>query len=79
MLHLLRRIKIKTTPEKLVDELIANVDRLELGQSMRVKEIEIPEGIEVLVSPNIPICQVEIPRALRSATAAAAAAEAAGK
>lgn len=74
MLHLLRRIKIKTTPENLVDELVANVERLELGQAMRVKEVQIPEGIEVMVSPNIPICQVEIPRALRSATAAAEAA-----
>ncbi len=76
MLSLLRRIKVKTTPEQLVDELFADVTHLTLGQAMRVKEVKIPEGIEVLVAPNIPICQVEIPRALRSATAAEEEAEA---
>lgn len=73
MLSLLRRIKVKTSPENLVDELIAEVSHLGLGQAMRVKEVQIPKGIEVLVAPNIPICQVEIPRALRSASAAAEA------
>lgn len=73
MLSLLRRIKVKTAPENLVDELIAEVSHLGLGQAMRVKEVQVPAGIEVLVAPNIPICQVEIPRALRSATSAAEA------
>ncbi|MCF8236889.1 MAG: 50S ribosomal protein L25 [Saprospiraceae bacterium] len=77
MLNLLRRIKVKTTPEQLVDELFADVTHLTLGQAMRVKEVQVPEGIEILVAPNIPICQVEIPRALRSATAAEEEAEAA--
>ncbi len=73
MLNLLRRIKVKTTPESLVDELFAEVSHLTLGQAMRVSEVKVPEGVEILVAPNIPICQVEIPRALRSATAEAEA------
>lgn len=71
MLQMVRRIKIKTTPEKMVDHLVADVTHLELGQALRVKEIAIPEGIELMISPSIPVCQVEIPRALRSAAAAA--------
>jgi large subunit ribosomal protein L25 len=70
MLQVLRRLKVKTLPKNLVDRLEIDVTPLDLGQAMRVKEVSIPEGIEVLVAPSIPVCQVEIPRALRSAAAA---------
>jgi large subunit ribosomal protein L25 len=71
MLQVMRRVLIKTTPENLVEHLTADVTNLDLGQAMRVRELQVPEGIEILVAPSIPICQVEIPRALRSAAAAA--------
>ncbi len=82
----LRAAKIKTTPEHLVDELLVDVSDLELGQSIRVKDIEIGEGMEIMNHPGNPVASVEIPRALRSleaeeeeeaAAAEAAAAEAA--
>lgn len=68
----LRRIKIKTTPEKMVDQLTLDVSGLELGSSIRVRDIEQVEGVEIMNSPGIPVANVEIPRALRSAAAAAA-------
>lgn len=71
MLQMVRRIKIKTTPEKMVDHLEADVTHMELGQALRVKEVRLPEGVELMIAPSIPVCQVEIPRALRSAAAAA--------
>jgi len=67
----LRRVKIKTTPEKLVDEIIMDISHLKLGQSIRVRDIKEIEGVEVLNSPGIPIATIEIPRALRSAGAKA--------
>lgn len=70
LIQQVRRIKIKTTPDKLVDELTLDISNLELGQSIRVRDIEAIEGIEIMNSPGIPVAQVEIPRALRSATAA---------
>ncbi len=66
-----RRVKIKTTPEKLVDSMMVDISSLELGQSVRVRDIKPVDGIEVTSSPGIPVASVEIPRALRSATAAA--------
>jgi large subunit ribosomal protein L25 len=71
MIQMVRRVLVKTTPEKMVDHLIADVSALDLGQALRVREMEIPEGIEPMVARSIPICLVEIPRALRSAAAAA--------
>lgn len=71
----LRTAKIKALPEKLVDEVTVDISKLEMGQSIRIREIEPGEGIEILNSPGVPIATIEIPRALRSAQQAAAAAE----
>lgn len=68
----LRTVKVKTTPENLVDELLADISTLNLGQSIRVRDIELGKGMEMLSSPGIPVASVEVPRALRSADSKAA-------
>ena len=74
-----RVIKVKTTPDKLVDELLVDISGLELGSAVRVRDIEVPEGIQIMTNAAVPVALVEIPRALRSAnTAAAKAGEAEG-
>lgn len=67
-----RRLKIKTTPENLVDHLTVDVSGIGLGKSVRVRDVAAVDGIEVMTSPGIPLVSVEIPRALRSAQTAAA-------
>jgi large subunit ribosomal protein L25 len=67
----LRRIKIKCTPENMVHELSVDVSELELGHAVRVRDVQAPEGIEIMNSPGIPLASVQTPRALRSATSAA--------
>ena len=66
----IRRVEVKTVPENMVSELYVDISGLELGQSARVRDLELPDGIEVMTSGSIPVGTVEIPRALRSATAA---------
>lgn len=63
----IRKVKIMATPEQLVDHVTVDISMLELGQSVRVRDIATPEGLEVLNPPAIPVAMVEIPRALRSA------------
>lgn len=67
-----RRVKIKTTPENLVDHMSVNISHLDLGKSVRVRDLKAVDGVEVMTSPGIPLASVEIPRALRSAQTAAA-------
>lgn len=68
----LRRVLIKAMPEHVVGEMTVDISKLELGQSIRVRDIVIEEeGVEILNSPGVPVATIEIPRALRSATAAA--------
>ena len=71
LIQSVRRIKVKTLPEKLVDELFIDISGMELGQSLRIKDIESVEGIEIMQNPSIPVVSIEIPRALRSAASAA--------
>lgn len=74
-----RLVKIKALPEKLVDTVYVDISQLEMGQSIRIRDIEAGEGIEMLNSPGVPIATIEMPRAMRSAaTAAAKAAATAG-
>lgn len=76
LLQKVRTVKIKAVPENLVDELTVDISHLELGQSIRVRDVKPGADIEVLNAPGTPIATVEIPRALRSAQQAAAAADA---
>ncbi len=78
MQQTLRRAKIKTTPEKLVDTLFIDISTLELGSSARVRDLEVPEGIEVMNSSGIPVVSVVVPRALKSAGAEEGAEKTAG-
>jgi len=68
----MRRVKVKTVPESLVNELVLDISSMQLGSAIRVRDIDPVEGIEIMSSPSIPVATVEVPRALRSAATAAA-------
>ncbi len=67
-----RTIKVKSLPDKLVDELFVDISKLELGEAIRVRDIQVPEGVQIMTNSAVPVALVEIPRALRSAATAAA-------
>ncbi len=70
LIQQLRKAKVKTVPEKLVDHLVADISNLELGSAIRIRDLEVTEGVEVANNPATPIATVEVPRALKSAAAA---------
>ena len=65
----IRRVKVRMTPETMVDNLSVDISELELGFSVRVNELTPVEGVVVTDPPNAPIASVEVPRALKSADA----------
>jgi large subunit ribosomal protein L25 len=71
LVPLMRKVIIKTTPDNLVDHINADVSPLGLGQSLRVKGLTVPEGIQIMHDENTPIAYIEIPRSLKSAKDAA--------
>jgi len=68
----LRKLRVKAFPKDLIDEIKVDVTELLLGKSINVGEISL-ENIEIMNNSGIPVCSVEIPRALKSADAAAEA------
>jgi len=68
----MRKVKVKTTPDLLVDRVYVDISELELGNSVRVRDIEFPDGMEVMTTTATPVAIVEVPRALKSAEAEAA-------
>lgn len=69
LIRTLRKVTVKTNPENLVDTLFVSIDDLELGSAVRVKDIELPEGVQVMVEGATPVANVEVPRALKSTDA----------
>ncbi|TAF64288.1 MAG: 50S ribosomal protein L25/general stress protein Ctc [Cytophagales bacterium] len=59
-----RKLKVRALPKDLPENVIIDVSNLELGKSVKVKDIA-KAGYEILNSPNIPVVSVEIPRALK--------------
>jgi len=67
LLQNMRKANVMTTPEALVDSLTVDVSALELGKSVRIRDIKTAEGITITTDGATPVAAVEIPRALRSA------------
>jgi len=69
LMQTMRRVKVKLDPKDMIDEVFIDISDLKLGDAVRVRDIDLPENIELMVDSAIPIATVEVPRALRSAEA----------
>jgi large subunit ribosomal protein L25 len=67
LMQKVRRIKVQSTPESMMDALSLDITELELGKSVRIRDIKPADGISILQAASIPVATIEIPRALRSA------------
>ncbi|MFN0014398.1 MAG: 50S ribosomal protein L25 [Saprospiraceae bacterium] len=61
----LRKINILTTPEKAVDEVVADISQMNMGDTIRIRDIRTDEGVTITNNSAIPVANIEIPRALR--------------
>jgi len=81
LMQKIRTVKIKTAPENLVNKLFLDISEVTLGTSVRIRDVELKEGMEIMNPMAAPVASVEVPRVLRSLEdeeAEAAAAEEAG-
>ena len=61
----LRKVSILTTPEKVVNAMDADISTMELGGTLRVRDITNVEGVEITNTAAVPVALIEIPRSLR--------------
>lgn len=69
MIQQLRKVKIKSLPSDLTDQLVADISGANLGDAIRVRDLELPAGLELMTEGATPIATIEVPRALKSAEA----------
>ncbi|HBL78102.1 MAG: 50S ribosomal protein L25/general stress protein Ctc [Bacteroidetes bacterium GWF2_42_66] len=62
----LRRLKVKALPQNLPDAIPVNIDALDLGQSVKVGELQM-ENIEFLNAKSIPVVTIVVTRAAKAA------------
>ena len=61
----MRRLKVKSTLDKLPEEIVANVESLSIGQSIKVRDIE-TDGFTILNAQDALLAAVEITRVSKS-------------
>ena len=56
----LRKLKVKVTPDLLSSSIEVDVTTLELGKSIRIRDVKASEGIEIMNAGGIPLASVDI-------------------
>jgi len=64
MITKMKSLKVKTYPKHLKEQIEVAVDKLEIGENLRVEDVK-DENYEILNSPRIPIVSVVTTRILR--------------
>jgi large subunit ribosomal protein L25 len=70
--HVLFKLKVRSLPRDLPEQIIVDVSHLELGKAVHLGEIKAPAGVEILGDKNIPVVAVALPRAEEEEAAATA-------
>lgn len=66
----MRKLKVKAPYTEIPENLVVNVDKLGLGQSLAVGDLHF-EGLELVNAKNAVVCAVQLTRAARGAAAKA--------
>ncbi|HEY1661365.1 MAG TPA: 50S ribosomal protein L25 [Verrucomicrobiae bacterium] len=61
--HVLFKLKVRSLPKDLPEQLLIDVSALEIGKSLHIGDIKAPEGVEILGDKNISVVSVAAPRA----------------
>jgi large subunit ribosomal protein L25 len=65
----MRELEVECLPNAIPEEFAVDVSEIEVGQSLHVRDIPIPEGVDVLNDPDVSIMSVVAPVAEEEAPA----------
>ncbi len=63
--HHLRDVEIQCLPDNVPETLQADISALEIGDLLRVGDVAVPDGVEILTDPDTPVISIITPAALR--------------
>ena len=59
--HLLRELRVRTLPTQIPEAVTVDVTNLEIGNSVLVKDLQVPVGVEVLTDANHVVVNIVVP------------------
>jgi len=74
MQHRLREVEVECLPTQIPDRIEVNAESVEIGHSLHVSDLQVPEGVKIVSDPSEVILLVSAPAAEEAAPAEAAAA-----
>jgi large subunit ribosomal protein L25 len=77
--QILHSIEVNVDPSSIPNHIDVDVSQMIMGHSLHVRDLKLPEGVEVLTDEDATICAVIAPRAVVEETAAAEGEAAAGE
>jgi large subunit ribosomal protein L25 len=60
--QIVHELEVSCIPSKIPESFQLDVTELDVGDSLHVSDVSLPEGVEILTSPEQTICAVAIPR-----------------
>jgi large subunit ribosomal protein L25 len=66
--HPLRELEVECLPRAIPEFVEVDVSALEVGQSIHVSDLRLPDGVEVKTDPTLPVASVVLPAAEVEAT-----------
>jgi large subunit ribosomal protein L25 len=73
--HVVFKIRVRSLPKDLPEQLVVDVSHLELGKSIHLGDIKPPAGVEILGDKHIAVISVAMPRAEEEVAATTEATE----
>jgi large subunit ribosomal protein L25 len=58
-----REVEIECLPKNIPESIAVDISELHLNQSLKIEDLQLPEGVEVLTDPNTVIVNIEPPQA----------------
>jgi len=74
MQHRLREVEVECLPTQIPDRIDVNAESIEIGHSLHVSDLQVPEGVKIITDPSEVILLVSAPAVEEAAPAAEAAA-----
>ncbi|MEM9445346.1 MAG: 50S ribosomal protein L25 [Verrucomicrobiota bacterium] len=71
--QIIRSVKVECLPKALPSHVEADINNLELGAAMKIRDITPPEGVKILNQGELNCFIIHLPRSARAASARAAA------
>jgi large subunit ribosomal protein L25 len=65
--QIVHELEVRCVPSKIPESFVLDVTALDINESPHVSDVVLPEGVEILMSPDQTICAVAIPRVVEEA------------